>query len=78
VQLCTLLDRRSRHILPLQPDYVGMLVDEDFLVGYGLDLAEAYRNLPGLFRVDPSALAADPATGIAALYGEGAEGSAAG
>ena len=71
VKLCALLDRRERHILPLEADYLGTEVDQRFLVGYGLDLGERYRNLPGLVRVDPAALEADPEVAIAAMYGEG-------
>jgi hypoxanthine phosphoribosyltransferase len=47
--LVTLLDRQSARRVPLQPDYFGFLVDETFLVGYGLGAAEqTNRNLPFL------------------------------
>lgn len=56
VKLVTLLDRQSARRVPLQPDYFGFLVDETFLVGYGLGAAEqTNRNLPYL--------AAGPASG---------------
>lgn len=49
VRLVTLLDRQSARRVPLQPDYFGFLVDETFLVGYGLGAAEqTNRNLPYL------------------------------
>jgi hypoxanthine phosphoribosyltransferase len=49
VKLVTLLDRQSARRVPLQPDYFGFLVDEAFLVGYGLGAVEqANRNLPYL------------------------------
>jgi hypoxanthine phosphoribosyltransferase len=49
VKLVTLLDRQSARRVPLQPDYFGFLVDETFLVGYGLGAAEqTSRNLPYL------------------------------
>lgn len=49
VKLVTLLDRQSARRVPLQPDYFGFLVDEAFLVGYGLGAAEqTNRNLPYL------------------------------
>ena len=49
VKLVTLLDRQSARRVPLQPDYFGFLVDETFLVGYGLGEAEqTSRNLPYL------------------------------
>src|SRR6476646_7513370 len=47
VKLATLLDRQSARRVQLQPDYFGFLVDEAFLVGYGLGSPEQiYRNLP--------------------------------
>lgn len=46
IRLCTLLDKPSRRIKPIQADYVGFPVDDLFVVGYGLDYAEKYRNLP--------------------------------
>lgn len=49
VKLVTLLDRQSARRVPLQPDYFGFLVDETFLVGYGLGTVEqTNRNLPYL------------------------------
>ena len=46
VKLCTLLDRQSARRVALQPDYFGFLVDEAFLVGYGLGAVEqTNRNL---------------------------------
>jgi hypoxanthine phosphoribosyltransferase len=47
VKLVTLLDRQAARRVPLQPDYFGFLVDEAFLVGYGLGAAnQINRNLP--------------------------------
>jgi hypoxanthine phosphoribosyltransferase len=49
VKLVTLLDRQAARRVPVQPDYFGFLVDETFLVGYGLGAAEqTNRNLPYL------------------------------
>jgi hypoxanthine phosphoribosyltransferase len=49
VKLATLLDRQSARRVQLQPDYFGFLVDEAFLVGYGLGSPEqTHRNLPHL------------------------------
>ena len=49
VKLVTLLDRQSARRVPLQPDYFGFLVDDAFLVGYGLGATEqTNRNLPYL------------------------------
>jgi hypoxanthine phosphoribosyltransferase len=46
VRLCTLFDKPSRHVADVKPDYVGAVVPDKFIVGYGLDYAEKYRNLP--------------------------------
>jgi len=49
VKVATLLDRQSARRVALQPDYFGFLVDEGFLVGYGMGSAEqTQRNLPHL------------------------------
>jgi len=54
VKLVTLLDRQSARRVPLQPDYFGFLVDETFLVGYGLGAIEqTNRNLPYLAAAPP-------------------------
>ena len=56
VKLVTLLDRQSARRVPLQPDYFGFLVDEAFLVGYGLGAIEqTNRNLSFLAAVNPTA-----------------------
>jgi hypoxanthine phosphoribosyltransferase len=56
VKLVTLLDRQSARRVSLQPDYFGFLVDETFLVGYGLGAVEqTKRNLPYLVAATPSA-----------------------
>jgi len=46
VRLCTLLDKPSRRIVPIEIDYKGFEIPDKFVVGYGLDYAERYRNLP--------------------------------
>jgi hypoxanthine phosphoribosyltransferase len=46
MKLCTLLDKPSRRIKPVHVDYVGFSIPDEFVVGYGLDYAERYRNLP--------------------------------
>ena len=56
VKLVTLLDRQSARRVLLQPDYFGFLVDETFLVGYGLGAVEqTSRNLPYLAAANPKA-----------------------
>ncbi len=46
VRICTLLDKPSRREVPLTPDYCGAVIPDKFVVGYGLDYDEKYRNLP--------------------------------
>jgi hypoxanthine phosphoribosyltransferase len=46
VKTCVLLDKPERRTRPVQADYVGFTIDNVFVVGYGLDFNEKYRNLP--------------------------------
>jgi hypoxanthine phosphoribosyltransferase len=46
VKLAVLLDKQSARRVPLQPDYFGFLMNEDFVVGYGLGAPHMGRNLP--------------------------------
>ena len=46
IRLCTLFDKPDRRTVKVQADYVGAVVPDEFIVGYGLDYAEKYRNLP--------------------------------
>jgi hypoxanthine phosphoribosyltransferase len=57
---CALLDRRSRRLLPVELRYVGRVIGDEYVVGYGLDLDERCRNLPGLEVVDEAELRAEP------------------
>ncbi len=52
LRVVTLLDKPSRRIQPVQADYVGFAIPDEFVVGYGMDYAERYRNLPDI-RVVP-------------------------
>lgn len=54
VRLCTLLDKPSRRTKPVTADYTGFTVDDLFVVGYGLDYAEKYRNLPYIGILKPA------------------------
>lgn len=49
LKICALLDKKSRRIANIEADYVGIEVEDKFLVGYGLDFNEAYRNLPDIY-----------------------------
>ena len=46
VKTCTLLDKPSRRKVEYVPDYIGLEIPDEFVVGYGLDFAEKYRALP--------------------------------
>jgi hypoxanthine phosphoribosyltransferase len=46
VWLCTLLDKPTKRIVPLEADFVGFRVPDEFVVGYGLDHAHMHRGLP--------------------------------
>ncbi len=46
IRLAVLLDKPERRTQPVEPDYVGFTIPDAFVVGYGLDYAERYRNLP--------------------------------
>ncbi len=46
VRIATLLDKPDRREVNIRPDYSGFVVPDEFVVGYGLDYAEKYRNLP--------------------------------
>ena len=45
VKICTLLDKPDRRTMPVSGDYTGFKVPDQFVVGYGLDYAQRYRNL---------------------------------
>lgn len=46
LKLCTLLDKPERRVVEVKVDYTGFQVPDQFIVGYGLDYAQRYRNLP--------------------------------
>lgn len=46
LRICALLDKPERRLVPIVVDYVGFEIPDKFVVGYGLDFAEGYRNLP--------------------------------
>ena len=53
VKLCVLFDKPERRIVPITADYVGGVVPNKFIVGYGLDYNEKYRNLPYIAVLKP-------------------------
>ncbi len=46
VNIVTLLDKPARRQVPMEPEYTGFEIEDEFVIGYGLDYAENYRNLP--------------------------------
>lgn len=54
VKICCLLDKPSRRKTDIQADYVGYTIPDRFVVGYGLDYAEQYRNYPAVCVLKPS------------------------
>jgi hypoxanthine phosphoribosyltransferase len=57
VKLCTLLDKPARRIVPVTVDYRGFEIPDKFVVGYGLDYAQRYRNLPFIGVLKPEVYA---------------------
>lgn len=52
VKICALIDKQERRQVPVTVDYVGFSIEKGFLVGYGLDHAEHFRNLPAIYSLD--------------------------
>lgn len=55
IKICTFLDKPERRKSDIIPDYCGYPIPDEFVVGYGLDFAEKYRNLPYVAILDPEA-----------------------
>ncbi|MDM8516827.1 hypoxanthine phosphoribosyltransferase [Desulfobacterales bacterium HSG16] len=51
VKICALIDKQERREIDIEIDYAGHSIEKGFLVGYGLDYAEDYRNLPEIFNL---------------------------
>lgn len=68
VDVCTLLDRAPRRILPTPLRFSGFEIGDEFVLGYGLDHAERYRNLDRIVVGDLDVLRADPDAYVDALY----------
>ena len=54
IRICTLLDKPERREAAIIADYIGFTVPDEFVVGYGLDFGEKYRNLPYIGALKPS------------------------
>ena len=54
VRLCSLLDKPAGRRIPVSIDYTGFVIPDEFVLGYGLDYDEAYRNLPAIYVARPA------------------------
>lgn len=54
IKICTLLDKPANRKADISADYVGKVIPDEFVVGYGLDYDEKYRNLPYVGVLSPS------------------------
>lgn len=52
LKLCALTDKQSRHRVPVSIDYLGFTVPDKFIVGYGLDCDQRFRNLPDIYALE--------------------------
>jgi hypoxanthine phosphoribosyltransferase len=52
LKLCALTDKPSRHRVPVSIDYLGFTVPDKFIVGYGIDCDERFRNLPDIYGIE--------------------------
>ncbi len=52
LRICALVDKRARRKVEIEGDYVAFSIDDGFIVGYGMDSAEQYRNLPAIFLIE--------------------------
>ncbi len=53
LRICTLLDKLDRRQVDIKPDYNGFTIPDRYVVGYGLDSGQHYRNLPGIYILHP-------------------------
>jgi hypoxanthine phosphoribosyltransferase len=60
IRICCLLDKPARRLAPIEIDYRGFTIPDRFVIGYGLDYGERYRNLPYIGVLRPSVYTAAP------------------
>ena len=68
LEACTLLDRTSRRIIPTPVHYRGFEIGDEFVLGYGLDFDQRYRNLDRVVVADLAVLREDSDAYVSALY----------
>ncbi|HEX5615450.1 MAG TPA: phosphoribosyltransferase family protein [Acidimicrobiia bacterium] len=66
---CTFLDRPRRRIVPLDVRYRGIVLDDEYVLGYGLHFRDLYRNLPYVIRAERDVLRERPDAYVAGAYG---------
>lgn len=71
VTVCTLVNRTGGRLVRFDPDLAGFDIGEETVVGSGLDHAGRYRNVPGLWVVDPGVLAEEPDAYLMELFQRG-------
>lgn len=69
VEVCALLDRPARRILPVPVRYVGVEIPDVFVLGYGLHRADLYRNVPRIVAADRDTVRERPDAYVDVLYG---------
>jgi hypoxanthine phosphoribosyltransferase len=69
LEVCALLDKGCRRIVPTEVRFVGFEIGDEFVLGYGMDFAERYRNLDLVVAGDLNALRADPDAHVQELFG---------
>ena len=73
ISVCALLDKRARRIVPTPLRFVGFEVPDVFVLGYGLDFAERYRNVDVVLAGDMAVLRDDPDAFLEQVYGSAPE-----
>lgn len=68
LEVCALIDKRSRRIVPVPLKFVGTAIDDPFVLGYGLDMAGRYRNLELIASAPFDEVRSDPDLLVADLY----------
>jgi hypoxanthine phosphoribosyltransferase len=69
---CTMLDRPRRRIVPQDVDYIGYVLDDEYVLGYGLHVRDLYRNVPYVVAADRNTLVTMPDAYVGQLYGRDA------
>ncbi len=68
LSFCTFVDRVPARVVPVELDYVGVEIPDEFVIGYGLDYRGRYRNVKVLAAVDTDVLSLDPDAYVDHLY----------